>query len=296
MSKKEVFNLSKEELKICRQLTRQFGTSYFYATLLFPKKMRHATYALYAFFRVPDEIVDSSNNADQSETAHQLNHFISAWQMAYQQKNSHDPVLSATSKVFHHFQIPFNYSVDFLEAMKQDLQVSRYQTYQDLQKYMYGSAETVGLMMSYIIGFKSEEALVYAKKLGEAMQLTNFLRDINEDYQLRDRIYLPQEDLIKFNLNDQDISHQRLSNEFKEMMKFQIARARQLYRQADIGIEMLSPQGRPAVIAASSLYEGILDKIEQADYDIFSQRVYTTKLEKIKLLKKSLCKRKKQSL
>lgn len=291
MSKKEVFKLSKIELQTCRQLTKKFGTSYYYATLFFPRQIRHATFALYAFFRVPDEIVDtekiSSTNALQK-----LENFEQSWHQAYNSKSSENPVLSATSKVFHHFQIPFSYSTDFLKAMKQDTEKTTYQNYSELKDYMYGSASVVGLMMTYVIGFKDKKALQFATELGEAMQLTNFLRDIKEDWQDRQRIYLPLNELSQFGLTPEDIMQENFSPNFAEFMDFQITRARQLYKSSEQGIKLLNPAGRFAVSTAATLYSAILTKIEQINNNIFLGRVRTTKIEKLKLILKLCLKRK----
>jgi phytoene synthase len=288
MLKADKFRLSEQELEVCRNLTKEFGTSYYYATLLFPKSLKHATFALYAFFRVPDEIVDTEDPS--SPVAHErLNQFEVEWQRAYEAQSSDSPVLSATAKVFHHFKIPFHYSTDFLKAMKQDAEKSTYSNYQELENYMYGSAAVVGLMMTHVIGFSDKIALKYAKELGEAMQLTNFLRDINEDWQTRQRIYLPLDELARFNLTKQDIANKTYNEDFVNFMKFQIRRARELYAESSKGIPLLSKQGRLAVRTAGLLYGGILQKIEEADYNIWQGRVRTTKLDKIKLFTKALC-------
>lgn len=287
MSKIEPTNFTPEEINRCKALTKEFGTSYYYATQLFPREKRLATYALYSFFRLPDEIVDT----ERVDMRERLNEFKTRWEQAYGGDQVQEPVLNATAKVFKKYNIPFELSTDFLTAMEQDVSKERYETYHDLQEYMYGSAEVVGLMMSYIIGFSDYSALQYAKKLGEAMQYTNFLRDIGEDYDDRGRIYIPQETLQVYGVTEEMIAEKALTKEFKEMMSDQVSFARKLYSKAEPGIAMLNLDGRFAVTAASRLYEGILSKIEEADYDVLNKRVYTTKLDKLKLL----CKRKKQS-
>ncbi len=260
----------------CRTYLETHGKSYAYATRSFPLSMRNATYALYAFFRIPDEFVD---NPDQNPTEALLN-WKKQWHDAYTSRRSPHQVLFATAEVFHQYNIPFEYSEDFLNAMLQDITVDRYATYADLEKYMYGSAAVVGLMMSHVIGYTDERALTYATKLGYAMQLTNFLRDIREDLEDRGRIYLPQEDLNRFHVTEADIKNQRVTPAFKQLMQFEIARADQLYEEANQGIALLHRAGRPAVQIASDLYRLILRKIESAEYKIFTQRVRTNLLEK----------------
>lgn len=182
-------------------------------------------------------------------------------------------VLWATADTFHRYRIPFEYSESFLEAMIQDTWKASYATYEELRSYMYGSAAVVGLMMCHVIGFE-KEALPYAEKLGYAMQLTNFLRDIEEDKRLRGRTYLPQDELARF------------GSDKIGFMKFQIDRADRLYDEANQGIRFLHPRGRFAVRAASDLYREILRKIEARGYDV-SVRVRTSLLEKILITMKS---------
>lgn len=260
----------------CRTYLETYGKSYAYATRSFPQSMRNATYALYAFFRIPDELVD--NPAQDPKQA--LQNWKMRWQEAYINRNSDHPVLFATAEVFHLYDIPFEYSEDFLDAMLQDTVIDRYATYADLEKYMYGSAAVVGLMMSHVIGFSDTAALAYAKKLGYAMQLTNFLRDIREDLD-RGRVYLPQEDLKRFQVTEEDLQQQRITPSFKRLMQFEVARADSLYEEANQGILFLSRPGRPAVHIASNLYRAILRKIELANFDIFTHRVRTNFFEKV---------------
>ena len=269
-----------------KAITKQYGTSYYVATRFLPKAQRLATYSLYAYFRIPDEYADNPNGTLE-ETQKALDQWQSDWHKAYENKTSDDPVLMVASKTFHDYDIPFRFGDEFLAAMKQDLWKERYQTYQDLQGYMYGSASVVGLMMSYVIGFE-KGALPYAEKLGEAMQMTNFLRDIKEDYQDRNRIYIPLEDLEQFGATEEQIRDNVCDEKFVSLMKFEIERTRQLYKDAEPGIDMLTKEGRFGVRMASRLYEAILDKIEQADYNVFDHRVYTKKREKLRILGKEL--------
>jgi len=268
-------------------ITKKFGTSYYFATRFLPNDLRQATYALYSFFRIPDEIVDNSSLQNQADILSELEDWKSMWQKAYKDDSSVYPVLNLTSQVFKKYNIPYQYSLDFLKAMKQDVYTNRYNTYKDLQEYMYGSASVVGLIMSYVIGFNNDKALQYAPYLGEAMQLTNFIRDIGEDYKKRSRIYLPQEDMDKYNVKDRDIRDNKITVDFIKLIKFEIKRARSLYRKSDKGLKYLNKRGRFAVIMASRMYEAILDKVEQNNYDVLTKRARTSKREKIYILGKS---------
>ena len=275
------------DFEIARQLHRKHGTSYYFASQMFPRETRLATYALYAFFRVPDEIVDSAAPQcveDALRVQKQLGEWEKSWRAAYESGTSDDAILRVTTWVFHRYEIPFHYSEAFLKAMRSDLEKTRYADYGELENYMYGSAAVVGLMMTHVIGFSDEKALQYAAQLGYAMQLTNFLRDIDEDYIERGRVYMPQDELTQFGVHDEDIATRNFSPHFKEFMQFQAARARELYEQADKGIPMLSTHGRLSVRVAGALYSAILGKLEEQNCNPFAGRARTNFPEKMALL------------
>lgn len=274
-----------QAFNVCRQIHKQHGTSYYFATRLFPKDIRLATHALYAFFRIADEIVDEAGDgADRTRhasPAERLEEWSHAWYEAHVTGTSSHPVLQATAHIFHRFHIPFAYSEAFLKAMQQDVTIARYATYADLRDYMYGSAAVVGLMMTHVIGFSDKRALAHAESLGYAMQLTNFLRDIREDLERRGRIYLPQDELAAYGISEEDITHHRVTSAWKNYVDFQVKRADALYEEANAGIHYLHPRGRIAVRAGSDLYRLILRKIELQGYDVFQARARTSLAEKI---------------
>ncbi len=276
--------------RAARALLKHHGKSYYFSTRLFPRDLQEATCALYAFVRLPDEIVDNSPQETPAEIAaikQELLDFLARWKTAYNDGNSGDQILDFAAHIFHQRGVPFEYSESFLNAMIQDTEQTRYADYEDLERYMYGSASCVGLMMSHIIGFSEPEALGYATQLGNAMQLTNFLRDIDEDCQQRGRVYMPQDELKQFGLSDEDIAGQRFSPAFREFMRFQAKRAHGLYDEANKGIKLLNPEGRFAVSSASTLYRAILDKLEAQDFNPFAGRVATSGVEKIALLRRA---------
>ena len=275
--------------RAARALLRHHGKSYYFSTRLFPRDLQEATCALYAFVRLPDEIVDNSPQSTPAEIAavrEKLLDFLARWKIAYESGDSGDPILDFAAHIFHQRGVPFEYSQSFLYAMIQDTHQTRYNDYDELENYMYGSASCVGLMMSHIIGFEEAETLVYATKLGDAMQLTNFLRDIDEDYQQRGRVYMPQDELKQFDLSDKAIANRKFSPQFREFMKFQAARAHRLYEEANQGIPLLNPEGRFAVATASTLYRAILNKLEGQDWNPFLGRAATSPLEKVALMQR----------
>lgn len=252
--------------------------------------MQRATFAVYAFVRLPDEIVDNSPQSTPEEIAAvkvKIEAWKSDWHEAYEKESSPHPILHIAAKTWHEYEIPYEYSTAFIDAMIQDTHVSRYETYDDLQQYMYGSAAVVGLMMSHVIGFSDSTALKHARQLGYAMQLANFLRDVEEDYFQRGRVYLPQSELREYSVSDQDIAEKNFAPAFKQLMQFQIGRAHQLYREANAGIPYLNSEGRFAVMAASTLYRAILTKLEKQKCNPFAGRAKTSKAEKLMLAAKA---------
>jgi phytoene synthase len=272
--------LRPDDVRFCQKLMRRHGVSYTFATHWFPRHTQEATAVLYAFFRVPDDIVDAAH-ASENGRREALLTWRELWKDAQHGVDKGHPVLRSAVEIFRKYKIPYGLGDDFLDAMTKDISTTRYQTYTDLEEYMYGSAAVVGIIMSYVIGYKNKATLVKAKALGEAMQLTNFLRDIREDYDDRARIYIPQEDMLRFGVTDRDIREHVMTPGLIALLGFEIERARALYLEAEPGIDELAPEGRFAVRLASRLYAAILTKIEQANYDVFQGRAKTSLFEKI---------------
>jgi len=277
-----------QTLAFARSVEKKYGTSYYLATLFLPEHIRNAVFILYAFVRIPDEYVDNpEKNTDPKE---KIRAWQNEWNTTYHTGIGAEPLLEATREVFMTYSIPFELSIKFTDAMLQDLVKARYQTYNELKEYMHGSAEVVGLMLTYIFGYTNGSAFIYAAKLGEAMQLTNFLRDIREDYDERGRIYLPQEDMNLHGVTEATLRTRTVSPEFINLMNYEIKRARTLFKEADIGILMLSPKTQFAVRLASRLYEKILDKIEDQKYDVFTNRARSNLLNKLIIITKTYVK------
>lgn len=269
--------MDSQAISFCKKIEKHFGTSYYVATRFLPKRKRYATYTLYAFFRLPDEIVDTEKLLPK-DAEKELDDFIAYWNTAKTGKvDCLDPdwsmVINSAAFVHKEFSIPFEPSDLFLQAMRMDLYKTRYESYSELSHYMAGSASAVGVMMSYVIGFAGgEKTLGYAKKLGEAMQLTNFLRDVGEDFRERGRIYLPNEDRERYQVSEKQIQEGRVDENFKKLMQYEINCARDLYQEAEKGIASLHWSGRYPVRLASRLYSAILREIENNQYDVFSKR------------------------
>lgn len=264
----------------CRQITRRYGTTYYFSTCFFPAHLRPDVHALYAWVRYPDEWVDNPGNLSVSEVAAKLRDWRDATEDAIKTGTSDHPVLAAWAASACRHDVPRSYMRDFMGAMEMDLTVTRYPTFADLQNYTWGSASVVGLMMCHLVGATGKDAVPYATSLGLAMQLTNFLRDVGEDWRDRGRIYLPLEDMERFGVSEADIASHNLTDNFRALVKFEAERTREIYRHADEGMHHIPSESRLPVRLARVLYSRILDKIEENDGDVFTRRARVPTWEK----------------
>jgi phytoene synthase len=264
--------------KACEQVTLRHSRTFSLASGLLPKDKRQAARALYAFCRVSDDIVDQSLHTDPLRE-------LAAWRARSLSAHPSDADLVAVAwaDARARFGIPIRYAEQLLDGVASDLTKSRYQTFDELAAYAYSVASTVGLMSMHIIGFSGPEAVPHAIKLGVALQLTNILRDVGEDWE-NGRLYLPQEDLRRFGLTEADIASGKVTPAWRKFMRFQIERVRRLYAESWPGIAMLAGDGRFAIAAAADLYEAILEDIEAHDYDVFSRRAHLSAWGKLRRL------------
>jgi 15-cis-phytoene synthase len=269
--------LLEQAYQYCTKMTAAHSRSFYTASALLPREKRRAVRALYAFCREADDIVDEEPDSRQ-EALRRLRAKSTA-----SPTTCDDLIGLAWADVRQRYSIPAVYARQLLEGVEQDLYPQRYQTFEDLSVYCYRVASTVGLMSMHITGFQRLEAMAYAIKLGVALQLTNILRDIGEDWR-SGRLYLPLDELRFFNLEEADLERACLDGRWERFMRFQIARARRIYREAAPGIALLNPDGRFAVRAAARLYEGILGAIEANGYDVFSKRAYVKMPQRLWIL------------
>ncbi len=258
----------------CARLTAQHSKSFYLSSALLPDTKRKATRALYAFCRIGDDLIDRSVD-DPAAAIKQWSDIALA-----ADPQSDDPVVLAWSHARSLYRIPHRYAEQLVTGVARDLQQTRYQTFDDLAEYAYGVASTVGLMSMHIVGFSGSGAIPYAVKLGVALQLTNILRDVGEDYR-SGRVYLPQEELAAFGISEDQIAAGRVDDRWREFMRFQIARNRLLYEEAWPGIALLNRDGRLAIAAAAELYRGILDDLAAHDYNNFTRRSYVNQHGKV---------------
>jgi len=267
----------------CKRLNALHGKTYFLATLLLPKAKRPFVHALYGFARFADEIVDDldSTLTIEEKTA-QLHNWGEGVLADLTKGSSQDSVGLALVDTVNRFAIPREYFQAFLHSMTMDLTVQEYETYEDLMEYVYGSAAVIGLEMVPILGYTHRDAFEAAKKLGIAFQLANFIRDIDEDLD-RGRIYMPIAELAEFGVTHEMLEERVLTPQIIDLLKFQIARVRQLQAEAAPGIALLEPSSRPCIEAASKLYCGIVDEVEKIGYDIFNKRAQTSTARRIRV-------------
>jgi len=263
----------------CRRLNRRSGTTYYWAAQVLPKVKRHHVHALYGFCRYADDIVDDTGPVSTDVRAKALADFGDRFFEDLERGTSDDLVLRAVVHTVQAFAIDPELFHRFLRSMTMDLTVDSYATWDELCDYMDGSACVIGEMMLPILEPRTPAAIPHARDLGLAFQLTNFLRDVGEDLD-RGRVYLPQEDLERFGA---DPHLRRVTPEWRELMRFEIARARELYVSADLGIAELPESSARSIRAARILYAEILDQIEANGDDVFSQRARVPVTRKLRV-------------
>jgi phytoene synthase len=261
-------NALDESYERCRTLNKRYGTTYYWSTFVLPRWKRPHVWALYAFCRHADDIVDDLGSATVEVRAKALDDLGARFFADLEAGASDDPVLKAVVHTVRAFDIDPGCFERFLRSMAMDLTVGSYATWSSLLGYMDGSAAVIGEMMLPILEPSSPDALEPARDLGNAFQLTNFLRDVAEDLD-RGRVYLPQQDLHRFGA---DPARRTVDPAWRELMAFEIERARALYRSADRGVALLPPASARCISAARTLYSEILDRIEEAGYDVFTHR------------------------
>ncbi|MBY0528162.1 MAG: squalene/phytoene synthase family protein [Gemmataceae bacterium] len=265
----------------CERLARREAGNFYHAFRILPRAERRAMCALYAFLRVADDRADDPGaGIDQ----------VAAWRRDLDRALTGDyshPLHPAIHETVCRFAIPRQYLVEVLDGVEMDLSPVRIATFPELYRYCYRVASAVGLACIHIWGFKDDRARDYAESAGIAFQLTNILRDLGEDAG-RHRIYLPEEDLIRFGYSAEDL-HRGVRNEaFRKLMRFQVERARDYYARARPLVPLLSPHGQAVFLVMQRTYQGLLDAIEQRDYDVFSTRVRVSRWWKLSLVLRAL--------
>jgi len=266
---------------MARSITREHARTFYFASHLLAPEKRAAAYAVYALCRISDDTVDRNRTG---AILSELEKVRTAIHAAYNGATLADDLLLAFQNTIHRYAIPRHCFDELIEGMYMDLSVHSYETFDELYRYCYRVAGVVGLIMLKIFGAASPAAEDRAVELGVAMQLTNILRDIREDYE-RGRIYLPEEELRRFGVSAECLGDGIVDDNFKALMAFQISRARDYYRKSAAGISLISDRrSRLVVCAMKDIYGAILREIEKNRYDVFAARARVTSAEKIMLL------------
>jgi len=273
-----------DETQIARSKTIQqrTGKTFHVATRLLPKRIREATYVLYAFFRVADEVVDDADGMTAAEQRAELDRIRAA---ALGERETDDPVLAAFSELRNEYDIDPEDVETFMDAMESDIDTARYETYDELEAYMDGSASAVGRMMTAVMDpDEPERALPHATALGEAFQLTNFLRDVREDIVERDRIYLPQTTLRRHGVDEAQLKSFEMDAQFAAVMQDELKRAESLYEKGVAGIKYLPEDCQLAVLLSAVLYYDHHRLIRTREYDVLSETPQLSMARKLALL------------
>ncbi|MFD4234625.1 phytoene/squalene synthase family protein [Streptomyces sp. NPDC058542] len=262
----------------CRGLNAHHGKTYFLATRLLPVDRRAAVHALYGFARLADDIVDElDSGATPGERARALLALEAQLKAGLRENTATEPVIRALADTARRYGIDHRHFADFLTSMRSDLTVEGYTSYEDLGRYMHGSAAVIGLQMLPVLGTVAPggEAAVHAAALGVAFQLTNFLRDVGEDLD-RGRLYLPADLLAAYGTDRERFEWSRRTGardaRITDVLRAAAAHNRAVYRSALPGIAMLVPASRPCIRTAFVLYSGILDAIESDGYAAVHRR------------------------
>jgi phytoene synthase len=267
----------------CRQVTAHFAKSFYLCASMLPEEKRWATYAVYGLCRSADNLIDNMRNRRAEEILREVEFLSQELQVAYRTGESEHPIVRPFIVVAKRYEIPIEHPFDLLKGVQMDVQKTRYQNFDELYLFCYRVAAVVGLMMTHIVGFNDKSAFGYAEKLGIAMQLTNILRDIQEDRRLG-RIYLPLDELRTYGCAEENILDERMTPALRELMAFQANRAHAYYEAAQPGIKLLKADSQFAIYAASRIYRGILKRIEARDYNPFLGRVYVPKHSKLSIV------------
>ena len=261
-----------------KDIAKKSRSSFYYAFNLLPAEKRDAMNTVYAFCRKTDDIVDEGNESDELKYEK-----LHKWRIEIEKSidgHSDYQLLNKLGKTISQFNIPLEPFFELVRGMEMDLQRKRYLTFEDLRLYCYRVASTVGLMCIEIFGYKHQSTKEFAINLGIALQLTNILRDIKNDAK-NGRIYLPQEELVRFRYSEEEIIKNTYNSNFASLMKFEADRAKSYFDKATECLNLDDKASMFAARAMQHIYYKILNKIIDADYDIYSRNIKVAKIEKV---------------
>lgn len=263
----------------CQRLARRTAGNFYFSFLTLPLPLRRDMCALYAFMRMADDIGDEETIPLEQRRAN-LEQFRVDLRSALDDDPPEHPLYPALVDIIRRHHIPPEYLVAVIDGVACDFEPTHIQTFGELETYCYHVAGAVGLCCIHVWGFDGEEAIGHAIACGTAFQLTNILRDLAEDAEMS-RLYLPQEDLDRFDYSYDDLRQHHINHQFLELMRFEVDRARGYYTRAEQLFPCLHPEGRPIFGAMLRIYGGLLAKIERQEFDVFTQRIRLSKPKKL---------------
>jgi len=269
----------------CRKVARSRARNFYYSFVLLPKQQRNAICAIYAFMRYCDDLSDDAPAGD-CRARESIERWSRDLDAALEGRFSSHPVWPAFHDTVQRYGIPREYFHEMIAGVTSDLEPRRIATFDELYRYCYQVASVVGLTVIHIFGFRSRDALPLAEKCGIAFQLTNILRDVREDAE-RGRIYLPAEDLKRFNVDERDLKEGKRTGEFVALMEFEAKRARAYYIESAPLVDMVDPHSRSSLWALIQIYSQLLARIEHSNYDVLSHRIQAPAREKLWIITKA---------
>ncbi|HMN18645.1 MAG: presqualene diphosphate synthase HpnD [Ignavibacteriaceae bacterium] len=261
-----------------KNISKKSKSSFYYAFNLLPEEKREAMNTVYAFCRKTDDIVDE--NFDSTDLKYEK---LRKWRIEFEKSfsgHSDYVLLNKLGTTISKFNIPLDPFFELIKGMEMDLQKDRYKSFDDLQLYCYRVASTVGLICIEIFGYKHTSTKQFAVDLGIALQLTNILRDISKDAK-NGRIYLPQDDLNKFNYSESDLFSLNYNNNFRELMIYETSRAKMYFDSATSHLNLEDKKTMFAARAMQHIYYKILEKIIDKNYDVYNNEIKVNKIEKV---------------
>jgi 15-cis-phytoene synthase len=263
----------------CETVARREARNFYPAFRLLPKPQRLGMCALYTFMRIADDLSDEAGPTEEKRQR------LAQWRRGLEAAlagHCQHPAHAALHDTVERYGIPREYLHAVLDGVEMDLEPVVYETFAELRLYCYRVASVVGLACIHIWGFDCAECKKYAEDAGIAFQLTNILRDLGEDAE-RGRVYLPREDLARFDYDGQSLKAGIRNQAYRELVRFEVERAREYYRSSWPLVARLAPSGRAVFLLMARTYRGLLDEIERRDYDVFSRRVRVSRWRKLML-------------
>lgn len=256
----------------CRRIHRRHDPTYYWAARRLPAEVRPAVDALYAFVRMVDDIVDGPQRLPDPAARRAA---VDCWELqledALRRSGGHmHPVIAALADAGHRHQLPLGELRLYFDSMRKDSETVRVQTWDELERYMQGSAGSVGRILAALLGVSAVHRSQFAS-LALAFQLTNFVRDVREDWDL-DRVYLPAEDFERFGVSVDQIERREPTPGFRRLVARQVERARSLFRASAPAADVVTPDVRRGMRLARGVYLRVLDRTERLDFDVLGRR------------------------